>query len=145
MEKNDVKTAGDPHKPLREQLVLDPLHHLPLSPDCLQVRTASSSTWSWSLVMVMVVLWVTVVDFLLLEDSNGPSFSLGCYNLHVNLKRQCLKSSTCRVMDVFLSEGIEVFPSPTLQPPSSCEIFKKISKFTCHTWALLLLQSLSSN
>ena len=43
-------SPGDPHKPLREQLVLDPLHHLPLSPDCLQVRTASSSTWSWSLV-----------------------------------------------------------------------------------------------
>ena len=106
---------------------------LPAGQNCIVFHLVLVFGWNMIVVlivvMVMVVLWVTVVDFLLLGDSNGPSFSLGCYNLHddVNLKRQCLKSSTCRVMDVFLSEGIEVFPSPTLQPPS-CEIFKKISK-----------------
>ena len=30
-------SLGNPHEPLRKQLVLDSLHHLPLSPDRLQV------------------------------------------------------------------------------------------------------------
>ena len=37
-EKNDVKTAGDPHKPLRQQLVPHSLHHLPPSSHILQVE-----------------------------------------------------------------------------------------------------------
>ena len=37
MQKNDLKTAGDPHKPLRQQLVPHPFHHFPPSPHILQV------------------------------------------------------------------------------------------------------------
>ena len=40
--------AGNPHEPLRKQLVLDSLHHLPLSSNRLQVIVLLSTSWSWS-------------------------------------------------------------------------------------------------
>ena len=53
MQKNDLKTAGDPHKPLRQQLVPHPLHNLPPSSHILQVdimiKLITLRTFIWDL------------------------------------------------------------------------------------------------